>query len=939
MTIPPETSIESVGFASSLGPTFGENAWLGMIIDWVIFALVPAILASVALILSVNALTDRTTRDLERLLQATSQRLLTECSEEAYVHAWFRRATGGGGERVPRPARAHLLIGSGATDVPPILEEFRAYLATSPGVQTGTPARWQNVLGWTFEPERVKARPGRFFAVRWYKETAWLIWRIRPGVSPSTPPRAVDLIVAVVRPPSLGTRLAHRLAHPRPGERTRGGLFGIGKGFLFRHAAVKPGALPNTASGTDSGRWTFRRVDGRLALLERLSGTLGLYLQIPTSHDLLQRPSLPWLVVTTCLLLFSLLHRFWLRDRITHSLRARVLGMLGSVVLFPCLIALQLESVSRSEREESLRADWSAKARYALLKFDGDLREEEVILEKAYWRLRRDRDLLAGRFSRFWGRFGYRGTRPTLDQIEVFDWNGRSLFEAGRFGGDPGVFEIRQLVAKRNISQFLDQPVEKLMNSQERIILDMMDSPDLNAYFDLRIKRLQEYSIGRLRSYLWADIGDGPASGPIGFTIFQRFHPTLLRAYFRRRLVRPRPFRLAVHDRESGVWLPGRRQHPDVQVLSHSIWRGGEAGAVRFFHRGRPWLATGILGRRLVNHVLIAVAAEDRILREGEGRSFPAGWGLVLALVVTGACIRRLSSTFLEPVRDLETGIQALQERNLEHRIPVRTGDELGQLSAAFNHLLETSGELDVARLTQETLIPKEFPRLDGFRFASRYLPSRSIGGDYLDVISLSDASVVLMMGDIAGHGVDSALLMAMVKAIVAQHFREGRSPVDLLPCLDACLLGIVSRRRFMTACLVHFDPARRQGTVFSAGNPYPLLSRPRGSQAMFLGQPRLPLGTRVGKPFPATPFVLESGDALLLYTDGLIEASGHSGHPFGYERLREAVMELGTFDPELLCARLERRVTGPGAKDAVRDDISLLCLARECPGEGDAHG
>jgi anti-sigma regulatory factor (Ser/Thr protein kinase) len=214
---------------------------------------------------------------------------------------------------------------------------------------------------------------------------------------------------------------------------------------------------------------------------------------------------------------------------------------------------------------------------------------------------------------------------------------------------------------------------------------------------------------------------------------------------------------------------------------------------------------------------------------------------------------------------------------------------------------------------------------------ASRYLPGSSeaeVGGDWYDVIAVPDGRLVLVIGDVVGKGVQAAAVMGQLRNALRAYILEGFDCGEALTRLNR-LVDNLGRRQFATVVCVRFDPAARQLHYSSAGHPPPVLARPGGG-AGFLYDSALgpPIGALAATTYPTRIGVLDPGDRLLLYTDGLVEDRA-IGIDAGLAKLLEDVAQPADHVEDLLDALLAR-----AARRIRRDDIALIAVQATEPRE-----
>ena len=207
--------------------------------------------------------------------------------------------------------------------------------------------------------------------------------------------------------------------------------------------------------------------------------------------------------------------------------------------------------------------------------------------------------------------------------------------------------------------------------------------------------------------------------------------------------------------------------------------------------------------------------------------------------------------------------------------------------------LLEHAEQFRVAREIQQHLFPKAPPNLPGFDIAGASFPAAAAGGDYFDFIAMADGGVGLVVGDVTGHGIGPALLMAETRAYVRIAGLNRADPGEVLTRTNVALADDIGSERFVTLFLGRLDAAQRQLTYVSAGHPPGYLLAPDGSVRMELRRTGVPLGMRANTEYRSTaPIQLAPGEVVLLLTDGIEEAMGPGDEMFGTDRMLAVLRE-----------------------------------------------
>jgi sigma-B regulation protein RsbU (phosphoserine phosphatase) len=326
----------------------------------------------------------------------------------------------------------------------------------------------------------------------------------------------------------------------------------------------------------------------------------------------------------------------------------------------------------------------------------------------------------------------------------------------------------------------------------------------------------------------------------------------------------------------------------------------------------------------------------------------------LLVELVAGIIGIRLSRRLTGAVNQLYEGTRRVLLGDFGHRIPVQTQDQIGELSESFNQMtvnlerlfivekekerLQT--EVEIAREVQAQLYPKQAPPMRGLQLTVRCDPARMVSGDYYDYQEIAQHKLAFAIGDVAGKGISAALLMATLQAALraqmAQYIPTRENDCSHLQDMDAAqvvsklnkqLYAHTSPEKYATFFFAMFDEPTRTLTYTNAGHLSPLLLR-NGDV--------LPLdsnGTVVGA-FPFSKYnescvVLEPGDLLICYTDGVTEPENAYGEEFGEARMVELVKKHAHRDDQEIISQVLDAVRGWNGSPELHDDMTLL-LARQ---------
>ena len=236
--------------------------------------------------------------------------------------------------------------------------------------------------------------------------------------------------------------------------------------------------------------------------------------------------------------------------------------------------------------------------------------------------------------------------------------------------------------------------------------------------------------------------------------------------------------------------------------------------------------------------------------------------------------------------------------------------------------------ELELAALVQKSLVPSQVPDDRSIRLAFLYEPMGHVGGDYYDVIDLGDGKKGVIIADVSGHGVSSALIAAMLKISFTTNAPLFESPSALLAKLNREYCDLIKSGDFVTAFYAIFDPKRGRLLYSGAGHPYPLACSSAGSAAGLDRSRGFFLGMFEGAAYTDSERGLASGDRFLFYTDGLLEAYAEEKREFfGSRRLHESAERHGRAPLKEMVDLIYSDVKGFMGKSSFYDDITIVAV------------
>jgi phosphoserine phosphatase RsbU/P len=235
--------------------------------------------------------------------------------------------------------------------------------------------------------------------------------------------------------------------------------------------------------------------------------------------------------------------------------------------------------------------------------------------------------------------------------------------------------------------------------------------------------------------------------------------------------------------------------------------------------------------------------------------------------------------------------------------------------------------DLRAAQLTQQSLIPQKPPTIAGWEVATWYRPVIQVGGDIYGWLHMKDGRILFWIADGTGHGAAAALLTTLAKLLFHHGSVEHDGPATVMEAVNNDFRSIFGARSFMTAMCVAVDPATGRATVVGAGHPPVLIAHHSGGTES-IASVAPPLGLIEHPEFTETIVDLDSGDAFLLYTDGLFGAAKGERLRLTPERL-ERMLDHSAPSAEALLRDILNQAVPENSNDSLPDDVAALAVRR----------
>lgn len=312
--------------------------------------------------------------------------------------------------------------------------------------------------------------------------------------------------------------------------------------------------------------------------------------------------------------------------------------------------------------------------------------------------------------------------------------------------------------------------------------------------------------------------------------------------------------------------------------------------------------------------------------------------GIVLAITVLALGII-LSRSLVRPVLELSHAVRRIGGGDLDTKVDVAGWSEFQTLSDDVNRMtgdlrdrIRLRHSLDVAMEVQQQLLPANTPTIAGLDIAAHSTYCDETGGDYFDFIELDptkDGELVVVLGDVMGHGIAAALLMATARGFLRSGAEGSESLGHLLGHVNNLLVGDTGGERFMTMIILVVDGGRRKLRWSSAGqDPAIVYSAERDEFLDLEDLAGLPLGIVEDETYPdACQQGLQDGDIVIVATDGVWETHGQNGEEFGKDRVRDLIRTYKASSAEDISARLTTTLAEFRGELKAQDDVTFVVV------------
>lgn len=305
-----------------------------------------------------------------------------------------------------------------------------------------------------------------------------------------------------------------------------------------------------------------------------------------------------------------------------------------------------------------------------------------------------------------------------------------------------------------------------------------------------------------------------------------------------------------------------------------------------------------------------------------------------------------VAGTITRPIQELARNVENIGQGNLDVRMKVESGDEVGELAQTFNQMLEDlqqyiknlsevtaekeriGAELDVATNIQASMLPCIFPAFPEHEEIDIYAamdPAKEVGGDFYDFFLVDKDHLALVMADVSGKGVPAALFMVIAKTLIKNRAQLGEEPAVVLEKVNDQLCENNDADMFVTVWLGIYELHTGRLVYANAGHECPAVKRAGKNYELIRESHDFVVGGMEGMPYTQHEITLYPGDKLFLYTDGVPEATNAQEELFGEERMLEALNHCREMTPDQTLVEVKKEIDEFVGEAAQFDDLTML--------------
>ncbi|MBF0545597.1 MAG: SpoIIE family protein phosphatase [Candidatus Riflebacteria bacterium] len=463
---------------------------------------------------------------------------------------------------------------------------------------------------------------------------------------------------------------------------------------------------------------------------------------------------------------------------------------------------------------------------------------------------------------------------------------------------------------------YLDATVKNIMQSPFLGFKPMFDRPDSL----IPLSAVDEFE----KTFWYWDVFPSTSQQPVSFISLSLNLKDMLSAFLKKIHLGT----VFVYDHHLRVWSQTTPLESFFNAIVAQAHIGRRVAHTTFRKNGKEYLASAYPSNLIYHYCYLTLTDLEPIHQHIGAMQTFMGIGAFLLGLMVWIFSQVLSQAILKPVKKLVIGLEALEKRRFDYRLESLGTDEFGELSDMFNMMMTEFKDLDVGREIQTRLLPRSLPIIPGYETVFTYQSNSELGGDYVDILPLSGGRYLFLLADVTGHGVSAALVTAMAKAIAFTSAKSDHQLPELFARFDALIKLVVKRAKMMTIVGGILDPFSHSIEILSAGHPFPFILR-RNNVLEEISFKNPMLGAKWAKSWTPCTILLEPGETLMLYSDGLYEAYNILGKPFDFDRVMKTFQQCGGKKPKIIAENILLAQKNFLGGVMPQDDVTMFFLQR----------
>lgn len=325
-----------------------------------------------------------------------------------------------------------------------------------------------------------------------------------------------------------------------------------------------------------------------------------------------------------------------------------------------------------------------------------------------------------------------------------------------------------------------------------------------------------------------------------------------------------------------------------------------------------------------------------------------------LTWLIVSAGLFFLIYVVMNPFKRLQEWVKHMSEPGSADDMDIDSTTEIGAIAQAFSdmtnqlrrsqqNLVEQERlqqEMHIAKQIQQTLLPSDFPKLEGYDIGSYYAAAKEVGGDFFDFVEVDSDTIGVVVADVSGKGVPGAFVMTMIRTALRSEARGVKDAAEVLAKVNDFVVNDMKKGMFVTLLYVIIDSKRRRLNFASAGHNPMILHRPSRNKTYYLNPRGFPIGISLPDKnlfrdsIKSDTIALAEDDIVLVYTDGVTEAMNPKRRLFGEERFLKLIRESGkrSADEFVDILKKEMNIFTEGSEQ--NDDITLVAVKERTSAE-----